>query len=593
MLLEEKYNELLSEYGFETENNAENVSCMIRDALAGFMSGCIRPAIWCYGEHTKMLMADFMNELKNVRFLIDEHAEKFSADAGFQVISDKDVEKYGIDGIVISSFKYRNEIKSVIEKEYPFVKYLDLYDHFEKNGIFLRKEYYLCTHPYSKYATINRLKKLIRIEKDIVKKEKLFYELIKSFVEIKDFLLAVRYAEELCNVIGHKRNRGLLIKLREIYDLTLSTAEGIDENNVVMFCFDGMRSRDISEENMPEFHAFAENNCYRYTNAYSVSTSTYESLIPAYGENADMRTRYYERNDVQEKDCRFIQKAKQQKRVIYFYTDFAKYVDAEGVIRKQSYETATEKIWDFLLDASKERNALFYIHELYESHYSYPNPYIDEGLVAEGTNIMFDFLHRNGGRIRTDYEKQHRCSLRYLDDVAAPLLKRLRCRMLFFADHGNIIFGQQMKLEDLKPLHFTYHDDLIQIPFMIKSPEMPAGEEDKSISLMEMNEVLICLMEKKKFVRRQPDIVKIQRSAIYNPDFQYLYKKCGQEQGLKAFEAFIFEDRRKLAVYENGYIELAENDVVIENGQKERELFEVIKDRVTVCKCDAIKMNGE
>lgn len=588
MLLEEKYDKLVSDFGFQIENSPENISGMIRDALTDFKADCKVMAIWCYGEHTKMLMADFMNELKSVKYIIDEHAENFTGDSGFRVIQSKDVGKYGIDGIIISSFKYRNEIKSRIEREYSSVKYLDIYDHFEKNDVFLGKEYYLFSHPYSRYAAINRLKLLIRTENKSERKEQLFYEIIKCFVEIKDFLLAVQYAEKLYGCINSARNRRLLEQLKDIYAIICQSAGQIGKDNILMLCLDGMRDKDLVSENMPKCDSFVKDCCYRYTNAYSVSTSTYESLVPAYSENADMRTKYYENNEVSESECRFIQKAKRQNRRIYFYTEFAKYVDAECIERKQVYQTVTEKLWDFILAASREKNALFYLHVLYESHYSYPNPYIDDGFIAEGTNIMFDFLKKNGGKIRTDYEEQHRHSLQYLDDVLSPVLDRLKCRMVIFADHGNVIFNCQTKLEDLQPLHFTYHDDLIHIPLIIKSPEMPVGIESGNISLMEINEILICLMEQRKFVKKHPVIVKTQRSAIYNPDFQYLYKKCGQEQGLQAYEAFVFEDGSKLAIYENGYVELVEDDVIVKNDRKKKMLRKRIERRITVCDCDKV-----
>lgn len=160
--------------------------------------------------------------------------------------------------------------------------------------------------------------------------------------------------------------------------------------------------------------------------------------------------------------------------------------------------------------------------------------------------------------------------------------------MVIYADHGNIIFNQDMKLEDIPPLCLSYHDDLLHIPFIIRSPEMGTGVDDRSISLMEINEILVCLMEKKKFTRKQPDIVKAQRSAIYNPDFQYLYRKCGQEQGLRAYEVFLFEDRSSLAIYDNGCTELTENDHIVEDEQKKRRLYERIKTRITVCDCDKV-----
>ena len=90
-------------------------------------------------------------------------------------------------------------------------------------------------------------------------------------------------------------------------------------------------------------------------------------------------------------------------------------------------------------------------------------------------------------------------------------------------------------------------------------------------------------MEKKIFMPKQPDIVKVQRSAIYNPDFLYLYQKCGQEQGLRAYEVFLFEDGSSLAVYDNGYTELVEEGHIVENVQKKQHLYERIKERITVC----------
>lgn len=588
MLLQEKYEQLILEYGFETDINTENVNGMLRDVLTVFLSECRTPAIWCYGEHTRMLMSDFMNELKSVKFIIDRHAGDYAEDSGFKVLYSSEIEEYGIDGVIISSYKLRNEIKAQIEAEHPCVKYLDIYDYFEQNGVFVRKEYYLSTHPYSKYSTINRLKYLIKSEEDGDKKEELLLELIKSFVDIKDFLLAAKCADALNKMNGSRKNIKLLGQLRELYDLECRAAEQIGEDNVLMLCFDGMRDKDIYSGDMPRFDDFVHNHCYRYANGYSVSTSTYESLVPAYGENADMRTKYYENNCVKEDECRFIRKAKQQGREIYFYTDFAKYIDDAGIKRKQLYQTATEKLWDFIADASEKTNGLFYVHILYESHYSYPNPYIDEGIVAEGSHIMFDFLYKNGGGIRADYVEQHRNSLKYLEDVLVSVLKRIKCRMFIFADHGNIIFNRQMRLEDFEPLHFTYHDDLIHIPFIIKSPEMPVGVDNRNISLMEINEILVCLMEKKKFIAKQPAVVKTQRSAIYNPDFQYLYKKCGQEQGLCAFEAFIFEDHSSLAIYGNGYTELSEQGILVEDDEKKQVLFEQIKDRVTVCSLDKV-----
>lgn len=148
--------------------------------------------------------------------------------------------------------------------------------------------------------------------------------------------------------------------------------------------------------------------------------STFESLIPAYSENNDLRTRYYDSTQIPEGDCRFISEAIRQKRRIHFYTDSIAFTDSENVMVEDKSQTATEKIWSFISDAQNVENGLFYVHILYESHYSYPNPDTISELVTDGSNIMFDYLQKNGGELRADYVQQHEDAVRYLDRVLTP-----------------------------------------------------------------------------------------------------------------------------------------------------------------------------
>ena len=45
MIIREKYDRLLSEYGFQTENEANNVNDMLQEVLAGFLRDCKKPEI--------------------------------------------------------------------------------------------------------------------------------------------------------------------------------------------------------------------------------------------------------------------------------------------------------------------------------------------------------------------------------------------------------------------------------------------------------------------------------------------------------------------------------------------------------------------
>lgn len=582
-LLKEEYGKLEEICGVVIHSEQKNINLIIQNALTLFLNQCEKPAIWCYGIHTKMLMADFIFCLKKVRYIIDNGIES-KDDNGFKFITEHEILKNGIDGIVISSKIFKDEIIDNLKRNYPGIKYLDLYESLEKAGIRLNAEYYAGRHPYDKYCHLNDLQRNLIGENDKNALQKGLKAIISKYVEIKDFRSAIHYANKLIELSDGVWERNLLIQLNKIYALQIKAMERVDQNNVLMLCIDGLRRKDVCEEYMENLSRFIEKDMFFFNNAYSVSTSTFESLIPAYSENDDLRSRYYESDCIEKNKCRFILEAKKQKRKVFFYTDGFRYID-DDVISVTAYsQTATEKLWDFLLDAANEKNGLFYIHILYESHFSYPNPYTTEKIVADGMNILFDYLEKNGGKIRGDYDKQQKDSLRYLDDVIVPLISKLPCRFVLYADHGNILIEQE-ELSDIMKTKFTFHEELVQVPFAIRSPEVGVGISNNLISIMELNSVIIGLMNKNKFLFKEKDFIKIVRSEIYNPDFQYLYKKADIERGILAFEVFVFKEGYKLAVYSDGIAEvyLLETDAKINNEKLKMELYNRIKNSITVC----------
>lgn len=583
-VLSEKYNALLDVCGIGAFEGQEAVNAVIRQSLRDFTARCSEPAIWCYGRHTKMLMADFIFELKKVRFIIDNGAGS-QGDGGFEVIRESGIAEKRIDGIIISSRVYRDEIAASLRVNYAHIPYLDIYAELEKAGILLDAGYYAERHPYSVYCGLNGMQRSLSGEAGREACCSTLEKIIKKYIEIKDFKSAMKYTEKLIGLRGDMWEGALLEQLREIYGLQQEAMKGIHVDNVLMLCMDGLRRREVREEHMGNLCRFLKQTARYYSNAYSVSTSTFESLISVYSENMDLRTKYYEADTVAGGKCRFIREAKRQGRKICFYTDGAKFVDDDAISVKSRSQTATEKLWDFLLDAADEKNGLFYIHILYESHYSYPNPYTEEKIVADGSNILFDYLEGNGGRIRTDYGRQQKDALRYLDDVVVPLVENLQCRMVFYADHGNILIDEGAALEDVEKTKYTFHEDLVQVPFAVKSPETGTGTEAALTSLMELNNAVISLLKKEKASFRQRDHVKLLRSEIYNPDFRHLYKKADYEQGLLAFEVFIFAGGHKLAVYADGRTELylAATDCEINDMPTKRKLLNDIRGEVTVC----------
>lgn len=581
-LLEKKYKDL--QKMFEIKTVDQNINFIIQKSIESFVMQCDNPAIWCYGRHTRMLMADFMFELKKVCYIIDNGMKKY-IESGFEIIDESQIKEKNIDGIIVSSRIHRDEIIANLKANYGHIRYLDIYEELQKAGIYIQESYYAINHPYSKYCKLNELQRRLTEEKNEEVFQNTINKIVAKYIEIKDFQSAISYAQKLNNNTWKEK---LLMLLEEIYDLQKKSLKKIESNNIVMLCIDGLRRKDICNEYMKNLVDFLISKTYFFSNAYSVSTSTYESLIPTYSENVDLRSKYYEINSISGDNCRFIKEAKKQQRSIYFYTDGTSYICDREIIVTERSQTATEKLWDFLLDSIDEKNGLFYIHILYESHFSYPNPYTMDKIIADGTSIWFDYLQRNGGEVRTDYDKQHKDALRYLDNVIVPLIEKIPCRLVLFADHGNVLINKKTKISEIEKIKYTFHEDLIRVPLAIKSPEIPVKRDDSLISIIELNTILIGLMNHKRAYIRKRKNIKVLRSEIYNPDFKYLYEKAGYKQGLLAFELFVFETGYKLAIYSDGTTECYYENIKSNDLDTKQELLETVKEQVTVCRVEAI-----
>lgn len=582
--LENKYDQLFTKYNIEKPLDAKTINSAIKSSLKDFLKNVNNPAIYCYGGHTKMLMADFIFELKKVKIIIDNYNyEASSGEEGFKFICDDDIETSKIDAIVISSFKFRNQIKKRLEEEHPDVPYLDIYDKIAEAGINLKSDYYYSNHPFHHYKMLNMLQDQFDKSEEL-EKEDIIKQIIGEYIRIKDFGRAISWAKKSNQLSESEYIRELLADLNDLYELTLFGYGKIEKNNVLMLCMDGFRRRDFIEDRIPKIYKQVGEEWIYFKNTYSYSTSTFESLLPVYSENTDQRTNYFDRNFTSDVNCRFVVKAIEQKRDIYFYTDIEHMVESDSIRYTDTFQTVSEKLWSFLLDSVDCKNGLFYIHSLYETHYSFCNPYTKGKMISEGTALLFDFLPQKGEKLRTDYVKQQKDALRYIDDLLSPVLKRLSCSILLFADHGNLILENGCQLRDIKHTKYLLDEEWIQIPLAVKLPKKEKGMVEGLHSLMELNTMVVSLLENDYKTAEPSQIIKCGRSELYNPDFKFLYRKVGAEQYLLSFEAFLFSEGYKLIIFSNGMVELyeTEDDFLLNDDVKKNELLSRVKDQITV-----------
>lgn len=582
--LETEYKELIKKYDIEEVMAPQSVTKAIRDMINRFMNANQRVALYCYGEHTKMLMSEFAFELKNIICIIDNHMD-CSKKSGYKIIRETEIEDERIDGVIISTYQFRDSIKKSMRNNHPMISILDFYEEFERQGIFLKYSYYKLDHPFHNYNMINEKQNQLAKEKEQAKREILYWELISLYIHIKDFRTAICKAKELKKVSESAKVDELLDDLNRIYEGMLSVAESINEDSILMLCIDSLRRQDFTERHMPKLFKAISDRGVIFDNAYSYSTSTYESLLPAYSNNSDMRTHYYDDDTIEGDKCPFIRKANEQGRYIRFDTDMCELINDDKIKHVGMSHTITQKFWQFLIEACSEPGGFFYIHNHFESHFSFANPYTKGKLVAGGQSILFDFLDKQGGKLRTNYIEQHGDAVRYLDDVIAPIISRISCKMIMYSDHGIGLIPDGTDLKNVPEQFFVAHEDLIRIPMAIIGNGIKNEKNSDIISLMDINSMVISLLENETYETKQSEWIKIGRNKIYNPEMHFIYKMRDIPYDLLAFEGFVFsEEKVKLLIFSDGRKELYStvNDEKLEDDDKIESLFERIRDNVSV-----------
>lgn len=235
-----------------------------------------------------------------------------------------------------------------------------------------------------------------------------------------------------------------------------------------------------------------------------------------------------------------------------------------------------------MIDANNEKNGLFYIHVLQESHFWYANAYTEAPFVA---GVSTDVINFNNNEIINNLKNQKLDADRYLDNILSVLLDNIKSNFVVYADHGYIM-PDEYKIDNKDNSAYSYHNNLIQIPLIIKQNgnKSMVGDRYELVSLMQLNEILCNLINNRMVMPNEHNYIKVQRTGIYNPKLKKIYREKGRERELMAFELFIFIDGYKLCVYENGEIVFLYKDKKVENAQLQAEYYNAVANDVTVYK---------
>ncbi len=584
MNLQEAYESLLQKHNIDIVEGHENISTVMRDSINDFMNAHKRVAIYCYGAHTKALMVDYVYELRNIVCMIDNgniDAEK----QGYVVIKDEEIDSMNIDGIIISSYLYKEEIKQILQTKHQGIDFLDLYDDMYKRGIPMKCEFFKSRTPKQRYYEINQMYQKLNRDTDV---SGVLLDLIKKFIEIKDFRLAALAAGALYESSGDPKYNILREDLENIYQKSLEVLKK-GENAVFLMCVDGLKAKDFCEKGrLQETYSVVKKKATIFTRAYSFSTSTFESLVPVFSEKYDQRADgYVEDTVVPLEECRFAKFAREQGRNIYVYGGGIRYIEDPQIKYIEHPQTITQMLWSFMMDLELDPQGLFYMQPVSESHFTFLSPYYTQNdMEINDTNLFYNYLSTKGDCLNVKYSRQYNVAMKYLDDTLTPVFGAIACKTFLFADHGGYDYEEieSNKLEEIDSNHLTASEELIRIPMVLISPQ-EGGENDSLISLTELNDIAISLMRNEKFCYKEKQYIKIGRKDIYNADCKYIFQHIFHcDHRLRAFEGFIFEDGYKLLVFSNGVKELymTEEDVIIQDEKLTEKYYKMIEKQLTV-----------
>ncbi len=114
-MLRQAYNEVCTYCDLQITEDDRNIYGVIKKALSDFVKQYREPAIWCFGRHTKMLMEDFIFELKGIRYIIDNGME-CETRGGYEIIHESEITEKCIYGVIISSIISLEQIKNIFKK---------------------------------------------------------------------------------------------------------------------------------------------------------------------------------------------------------------------------------------------------------------------------------------------------------------------------------------------------------------------------------------------------------------------------------------------------------------------------------------------
>ena len=147
-----------------------------------------------------------------------------------------------------------------------------------------------------------------------------------------------------------------------------------------------------------------------------------------------------------------------------------------------------------------------------------------------------------------------------------------------------MILEHDTELKDIDEPKLHAGEEWIRIPFSIRVNGQKPRMDNRLISLVELNDIMLSVMAGNEYKHDEPEFIKIGRSAIYNQQFRELYRLMASDYNGEAFEGFIFRNGYKLLIFSDGKKKLysAKDDLLVHDDKLTDELLDKVKNEITI-----------
>jgi hypothetical protein len=526
--------DIVTRYGFDQQVISDSIT--IHNILMDiFKTRCQdkKTALWGAGRnnsensHASVIIKKYTTYIQSLSYLIDSLPQLWGKEfMGYPIISPKDIEKAGIEIVIIASKVQGDSIKKGLKKYAPNCEYIDIYEELKSRGIVVYHKFY---EESSVYTVIHSVRQELKNAKDTNKPD-LLKKLISLYMGIKDISYALEYAAEYVwqQYENWKSMEQFITEVKELVsDIKKVNADKKDD--VVIYFIDSLRAMDVFEKQgdgyQPKLLANYLDKSVVFTNARSTGVTTYESMVSVIRQIHPYDSNVYDNNIMFEfEEFELLNIANSLNYEIRFYTSEGyPIIKPTSLIHFTPQVYMTEKLWTLACDmAESNRKTLNFVYFPYELHFPLICGYHTEepqvsGFVDVGVEDTSKFVERQLGECLSYVDRQMEYYRTFFSDDIL---------MALFSDHSQVVYDSK----EQKP-YFMYYNNIqrsVGITFFIKGHGLQQQWNENLVSLIDFNTMMKSILCEGALNIPNNEIVQYQYYKIH-------YKKLREiamEQGL-------------------------------------------------------------